>query len=121
MQYLRDDARMKIRKRPLGKDEAEGNEVLGKEQLVKDVFETHKRWIEEGLEQAKSYAEDCDFKSMLQNFYKATLALKGLEAVFTVEVPEVRTREKPRSQRKTYLNLSRFCNRNAKYIESVKA
>jgi hypothetical protein len=91
---------MNIRKRqPIGKDEAEGNEVLahldeddkkGKEQLVKDVFEMHKRWIEEGLEQAKSYAEDCDFKSVLQNFYKATLALKGLEAVFTVDVPEVR-------------------------------
>ena len=63
---------------------------MSDEQLVKDVFDMHKRWIEEGLEQAKSYAEDCDFKSMLQNFYKATLALKGLEAVFRVDVPEAR-------------------------------
>jgi hypothetical protein len=49
----------------------------------------HKRWIDEGLSQSKDYAEDCDFESMLQNFYKATLALKGLESVFTREIPEV--------------------------------
>ena len=63
---------------------------MSDEQLVKDIFQMHKRWVEEGLEQSKSYAEDCDFKSMLQNFYKATLALKGLEAVFNIDVPEAR-------------------------------
>ena len=64
---------------------------MSDEELVKNVFNMHKRWVEEDLEQSKAYAADCDFESMLKNFYKATLALKGLEAVFNIDVPEART------------------------------
>ena len=73
-------------------------ENLSDEQLIKDIFQMHKRWVDEGLEQSKAYAEDCDFKSMLQNFYKATLALKGLESVFTREIPEVRAYTEQKKQ-----------------------
>ena len=57
---------------------------------IAGVFEMHKRWVDEGMEQAKEYARERSFSGMLQNFYKATLALKGLEAVFRVDVPEAR-------------------------------
>lgn len=63
---------------------------MSEEELVKSVFEMHKAWIENGLANAKDMAHDCNIDATLRQFYRATLALKGLESVFTVEIPEVR-------------------------------
>ena len=59
------------------------------EELIKSVFDTHKEWVEDSIEAAKQHADECNTKRMLESFYRGILALKGLEAVFTVEIPEV--------------------------------
>ena len=62
---------------------------MSEDELIKGIFDLHKEWIEDSIEGAKYAADECDAKRMLENFYRAVLALKGLESVFTVEIPEV--------------------------------
>jgi len=62
---------------------------MSEEQIVRDIFDLHKRWVEDGIATAKDSAVECNPQAVLQHFYRAVLALKGLEAVFTKEIPEV--------------------------------
>jgi len=56
---------------------------------VKAIFDIYKDNIESGIREALASAEECDAKRSLENFYSATLWLKGLDAVFTERIPEV--------------------------------
>jgi len=55
---------------------------------VRRIFEWYRGNIESSIGESLSYAEECDIKRSLENFYGATLYLKGLDAVFIERIPE---------------------------------